>query len=109
VATRFDAHHPTFHNAGEEEIENLVRPPIVQYDRIEDLSPEQRITTFDLEVDSVDVQLSFRRWLDGKGLVQHAVIKGVRGVVGMSVSASPPLPLLLMIMVTRSTARPDDE
>jgi mitochondrial distribution and morphology protein 31 len=85
VATRFDAHHPTLYNAGEDDIESLVRPPTVQYDQVEDLSPDQRITTFDLEVDSVDVQLSFRRWLDGKGLVQHAVIKGVRGVVGMFV------------------------
>jgi distribution and morphology protein 31 len=78
-----DAHHPTFHHPGEDDPENLNIAPAVQtYDNIEELSPEQRITTFDLEVDSVDVQLSLRRWLDGKGLVQHAVVKGVRGVVG---------------------------
>lgn len=82
VATRFDSHHPTLHNHGEDDMEPLIHPPPVQYERLEDLSPEQRITTFDLEVDSVDVELSFRRWLDGKGLVQHAVVKGVRGVVG---------------------------
>ena len=86
VATRFDSHHPTLHNHGEDDIEPLVRPPPVQYERLEDLSPEQRITTFDLEVDSVDVELSLRRWLDGKGLVQHAVVKGVRGVVGACVA-----------------------
>lgn len=81
VATRFDAHLPTLHDHGEDEIEPLVRAAPIQYERLEDLSPEQRITTFDLEVDSVDVELSFKRWLDGKGLVQNAVIKGVRGVV----------------------------
>jgi mitochondrial distribution and morphology protein 31 len=39
---------------------------------------------FDLNVDSIDVTLSLWRWLDGKGLVQDAVIRGVRGVLGTS-------------------------
>jgi len=38
---------------------------------------------FDLNVDSIDVTLSLRRWLDGKGLVKDAVVKGVRGVLGI--------------------------
>ncbi|CAE6430782.1 unnamed protein product [Rhizoctonia solani] len=38
-------------------------------------------TTFDLEIDSVDVTLSFARWLDGRGLIKNAAVKGVRGVV----------------------------
>jgi len=93
AATRLDAHHPTFHHPGEDGPENLNIAPAVQtYDDIEELSPEQRITTFDLEVDSVDVQLSLRRWLDGKGLVQHAVVKGVRGVVGGSPSTLQNVP-----------------
>jgi mitochondrial distribution and morphology protein 31 len=37
---------------------------------------------FDLNVDSIDVTLSLWRWLDGKGLVKDAVVKGVRGVFG---------------------------
>ena len=37
---------------------------------------------FDLSVDSIDVTLSLWRWLDGKGLVKDAVVKGVRGVLG---------------------------
>jgi len=37
---------------------------------------------FDLNVDSVDVTLSLWQWLDGKGLVKDAVVKGVRGVLG---------------------------
>ncbi|KAG7446576.1 uncharacterized protein BT62DRAFT_894412 [Guyanagaster necrorhizus] len=36
---------------------------------------------FDLNVDSIDVTLSLWRWLDGKGLVEDAVVKGVRGVL----------------------------
>lgn len=82
AATRLDVHHPPFHHSGEDEVDYHVVPSLPEYESIEDLSPEQRITTFDLEVDSVDVQLSVRRWLDGKGLVQNAVVKGVRGVVG---------------------------
>jgi distribution and morphology protein 31 len=42
---------------------------------------------FDLNVDSIDVTLSLWRWLDGKGLVKDAVIKGVRGVLGTLVSS----------------------
>ena len=37
---------------------------------------------FDLNVDCIDVTLSLTRWLDGKGLVKDAEIKGVRGVLG---------------------------
>ena len=38
-------------------------------------------TMFDLNVDSIDVQLSFSKWWDGKGLLKDAVIRGVRGIV----------------------------
>jgi hypothetical protein len=37
---------------------------------------------FDMSVDSIDVTLSLWRWFDGKGLIEDAVIKGVRGVLG---------------------------
>lgn len=40
---------------------------------------------FDLTVDSIDVTLSLARWFDGKGLISDAVVKGVRGVLGMCV------------------------
>ncbi|KAH9998480.1 mitochondrial distribution and morphology protein family 31/32 [Russula compacta] len=47
---------------------------------------------FDLNVDSIDVTLSLWRWLDGKGLVKDAVVKGVRGVLDRrSVQWSPDL------------------
>ncbi|UZJ51642.1 hypothetical protein CBS101457_000962 [Exobasidium rhododendri] len=36
---------------------------------------------FDLSVDTIEVKLSFSRWLDGKGLVEDAVVQGVRGIV----------------------------
>lgn len=41
-------------------------------------------TMFDVNLDEVEVTLSFMRWLDGKGLVKDAKVKGVRGVVGES-------------------------
>jgi mitochondrial distribution and morphology protein 31 len=43
---------------------------------------------FDLNVDSIDVTLSLARWLDGKGLVKDAVVKGVRGVLGAHLSSA---------------------
>lgn len=39
-------------------------------------------THFHLSIDTVEVTLSLRRWLDGKGLVKSAAVRGVRGVVG---------------------------
>ena len=70
--------HDHDHDHGEEDLEHGV-------------TIDEQSTMFDLEIDSVDVELNFRRWLDGKGLVQSATIRGVRGVVGKykSVCESP--------------------
>jgi mitochondrial distribution and morphology protein 31 len=51
--------------------------------REEEEEEDTNYSYFDLNVDSIDVTLSLWRWLDGKGLVADAVVKGVRGVVGM--------------------------
>ena len=67
------SNHPLVHGGGEEEEEP----------HLPDLSEEDaNYTQFDLTIDSIDVTLSLWRWLDGKGLVEDAVIKGVRGVLG---------------------------
>ncbi|KAF8973038.1 mitochondrial distribution and morphology protein family 31/32 [Flammula alnicola] len=66
------SNHPAYHRVGEEE------------DDLSNLSlqnEDTNYTMFDLNVDSVDVTLSLKRWLDGKGLVEDAVVRGVRGVV----------------------------
>lgn len=80
------SNHPLVHGSGEEE-EELHVP---------DLSEEDtNYTQFDLTIDSIDVTLSLWRWLDGKGLVEDAVIKGVRGVLGgliLSVQSTFPYP-----------------
>ena len=44
---------------------------------------DSNMSLFDLTIDSVDVTLSLRRWLDGKGLIEDAVVRGVRGVLGL--------------------------
>ncbi|KAI0063488.1 hypothetical protein BV25DRAFT_1990495 [Artomyces pyxidatus] len=44
-------------------------------------SDDSNWSMFDLNVDSIDVTLSLWRWLDGKGLVKDAAVKGVRGVL----------------------------
>ncbi|EPQ56997.1 hypothetical protein GLOTRDRAFT_73488 [Gloeophyllum trabeum ATCC 11539] len=47
-----------------------------------DLSEEDlNYTMFDLNVDAIEVTLSLPQWLDGKGLIKDAVVKGVRGVI----------------------------
>ena len=67
------SNHPLVHGSGEEEEEPY----------LPDLSEEDtNYTRFDLTIDSIDVTLSLWRWLDGRGLVEDAVIKGVRGVLG---------------------------
>jgi distribution and morphology protein 31 len=53
-------------------------------------SGEMTWMTFDLNVDSIDVTLSLWRWLDGKGIIETASVKGVRGILG-----KPPLRSLL--------------
>jgi uncharacterized membrane protein len=41
-------------------------------------------TMFDLNIEEVEVTLSLPKWFDGKGLVNEAKVKGVRGVIGKS-------------------------
>ncbi|KIM69649.1 hypothetical protein SCLCIDRAFT_718518 [Scleroderma citrinum Foug A] len=76
--------HPAYNDPVEEEEEIL--PSHAE----DDLN----YTMFDLNVDSIDVTLSLRRWFDGKGLVEDAVVKGVRGVIDRrSVHWDPENPL----------------
>ncbi|RPD57574.1 mitochondrial distribution and morphology protein family 31/32 [Lentinus tigrinus ALCF2SS1-7] len=73
VAAGYDlSNHPSYHGRIEEEEDGHQ-----EIDPSEDLN----YSMFDLTVDSIDVTLSFARWFDGKGLVEDAVIKGVRGVL----------------------------
>ncbi|GAA5873576.1 hypothetical protein JCM3774_000055 [Rhodotorula dairenensis] len=41
-------------------------------------------THFHLSIDTVEVSLSLGRWLDGKGLIKDAAVRGVRGVIERS-------------------------
>ncbi|CAK5281289.1 unnamed protein product [Mycena citricolor] len=61
--------HPVYHH--EEDDDKLA----------EEEEEDTNYTMFDLNVDSIDVTLSLWRWFEGKGLVQDAVIKGVRGTL----------------------------
>jgi distribution and morphology protein 31 len=78
-------HHPAYHDVAyheEEETHGVATGGIP--DDIEETPADSGDgwTMFDLDIDSVDVTLSFARWLDGRGLIKGAVVKGVRGVVG---------------------------
>jgi len=55
-----------------------------------DGTDKSKWTAFHMSIDEVEVALSLPRWLDGKGLIESAVVKGVRGVIG---ALSPFLPL----------------
>ena len=76
AAARFDVGHgpAIFHD--EDDLYLLSAEPTYE---------NANYSMFDLNVDSIDVTLSLTRWLDGKGLVQDAEVKGVRGVLGMSI------------------------
>ena len=72
------SNHPAYHHVGEEDEEAVEG----QHRSLED--EDTNYTMFDLTIDSVDVTLSLWRWLDGKGLIEDAVVKGVRGQIGAS-------------------------
>lgn len=69
------SNHPAYHRVGDDEDDHHSTSLALENEDI-------NYTMFDLNIDSVDVTLSFKRWLDGKGLVEDAVVRGVRGVVG---------------------------
>jgi mitochondrial distribution and morphology protein 31 len=74
VALGYDvSNHPANHTIDDEEDDTV---------KYRDSDDDIKWSMFDLSVDSIDVTLSLWRWLDGKGLVKDAVVKGVRGVLG---------------------------
>lgn len=76
LAVRYDvSDHPANLRIGEDDEDH-------ETPRVNDDDDTNR-SSFDLTIDSVDVTLSLWRWLDGKGLVENAVVRGVRGVLGM--------------------------
>jgi len=78
AGVHYDVHnHPAYHRVGDDD------EPSTTSLQDEDTN----YTMFDLNIDSVDVTLSLKRWLDGKGLIEDAVVRGVRGVVGTSCSS----------------------
>lgn len=83
------SNHPyNYHveNEEEEEVEE------VEEEDVQRAEEDWNRSFFDLNIDSVDVTLSLGRWFDGKGLVEDAVVKGVRGVLGM-----PPLRTIVVM------------
>lgn len=65
---------------------------------------------FDFTIGSIDVTFSLWRWLDGRGLIEDAVIKGVRGVLGETKRANVKfLNLTKMYMTDRRSITWDPE
>ncbi|KDN45207.1 hypothetical protein RSAG8_05122, partial [Rhizoctonia solani AG-8 WAC10335] len=78
-------HHPAYHDIAyhdDEEAHGVASGGMNVSDMGSSTETEDDgSTTFDLEIDSVDVTLSFARWLEGRGLIKDATVKGVRGIV----------------------------
>ncbi|KIM83312.1 hypothetical protein PILCRDRAFT_439774 [Piloderma croceum F 1598] len=70
--------HPAYNGTGDDDEDGLGGTGVKKREEEEE---DTNYSYFDLNVDSIDVTLSLWRWLDGKGLVADAVVKGVRGVV----------------------------
>lgn len=53
--------------------------------KVEDKSTEPvddgNYTQFDLTIEEVQLSLSFKKWMNGKGIIENLTVKGVRGVV----------------------------
>ncbi|KXN90943.1 Mitochondrial distribution and morphology protein 31 [Leucoagaricus sp. SymC.cos] len=74
MAVGYDvSNHPGYHHFSDDEDDLMVPIALAEED--------SNMSLFDLTIDSVDVTLSLWRWLDGKGLVEDAVVRGVRGVL----------------------------
>ncbi|GAA5856550.1 hypothetical protein JCM9279_005495 [Rhodotorula babjevae] len=65
--------------------------PVPEHERTDESEDEARLremvaqwTHFHLSIDTVEVSLSLGRWLDGKGLIKDAAVRGVRGVIERS-------------------------
>lgn len=78
----------------EEDLSAILYPPSSQvnhqysndhpYTQSPNPSNPSNVTHFHLTIASIDVTLSLRRWLDGKGLIRQASVSGVRGVIDRS-------------------------
>jgi hypothetical protein len=88
--------HPAYNDTGEDEEEYFGNQG----------EDDINYSMFDLNVDSIDVTLSLWRWFDGKGLVEDAVVKGVRGVLGRPSIFSRCAFILTKFLSTRSKVRP---
>ena len=95
VALGYDvSNHPANHTIDDEQDDA---------DKHQHSDEDVKWSMFDLNVDSIDVTLSLTRWLDGKGLVKDAVVKGVRGVLGAHLS--PAYHVFLPILSCKIAAR----
>ncbi|KAF5316914.1 hypothetical protein D9611_003855 [Ephemerocybe angulata] len=74
------SNHPAFHRVGEDDFDSE-EDLLVEGKALKVEEEDTNYTMFDLTIDSVDVTLSLWRWFDGRGLVEDAVVKGVRGVI----------------------------
>ena len=80
AAMEYDVSNHTTYNYGVDEEDEVAQSHA---------DDDVNYSMFDLNIDSIDVTLSLKRWLDGKGLVEDAAVKGVRGVLGESTVLDP--------------------
>ncbi|WFD18740.1 Mitochondrial distribution and morphology protein 31, mitochondrial precursor [Malassezia caprae] len=61
--------------------DHLVRPIREEDAKKHESHSDTNFSMFELRVDSIDVQLSLRRWLDGHGFLHKMDVRGIRGIV----------------------------
>lgn len=61
--------------------DHLVRPIREEDEKKRESHADTNFSMFELRVDSIDVQLSLRRWLDGHGFLHKMDVRGIRGIV----------------------------
>ncbi|SHO76849.1 Similar to S.cerevisiae protein MDM31 (Mitochondrial protein that may have a role in phospholipid metabolism) [Malassezia sympodialis ATCC 42132] len=61
--------------------DHLVRPIREEDAKKRESHADTNFSMFELRVDSIDVQLSLRRWLDGHGFLHKMDVRGIRGIV----------------------------
>ncbi|KAF7597409.1 Mitochondrial distribution and morphology protein 31, mitochondrial precursor [Aspergillus hancockii] len=55
--------------------------PDLSVQRLPSAEEDTNYTQFDLAIETVNVTLSFTKWINGKGLLRDVEVKGIRGVV----------------------------
>lgn len=64
-----------------EKIEKDVEDGKILNKSFEEIYDDGNYTQFDINIDEINIKLSFWKWISGKGFIYEAKIKGIRGII----------------------------